>query len=84
MTRVVVISINDRVYGVKKSIELLGINSMKGKKVIFKPNFNTADPPPVSSHIETIWQIISKLKEMGAKAIVFSRKKWPCQNCRDF
>jgi len=54
ITKVVVISTNDRVYGVKKSIELLAINPVKGKKVVFKPNFNTADPSSASSHIETI------------------------------
>jgi len=49
MTKVAVISTNNRVYGVNKSFELLDINPIKGKNVVFKPNFNTADPPPASS-----------------------------------
>jgi len=33
MTRVAVISTNNRVYGVNKPLELLDINPVKGKKV---------------------------------------------------
>jgi len=84
MTKVVVISTNDRIYGVKKSIELLAINPVKGKKVVFKPNFNTADPPPASSHIETIRQIINKLKEMGAKAITLAERSGPAKTAEIF
>ena len=58
MTKVAVVSTDDRTYGVNKSIELLGINPVKGKKVIFKPNFNTADPPPASSSMVTVEQLI--------------------------
>ncbi len=49
MTKVAVTSTKDRVYDVNKSLELLGINPVKDKNVILKPNFNTADPPPASS-----------------------------------
>ena len=79
MTKVAVISTNDRVYGVNESIELLGINPVKGKDVIFKPNFNTADPPPASSSMETIRQLIMKLKEMGAKSIIIAERSGPAK-----
>ena len=49
MTKVAIISTKNRVYGVNKSLELLGINPVEGKDVIFKLNFNTADHPPGSS-----------------------------------
>ncbi|MHA1193724.1 MAG: DUF362 domain-containing protein [Promethearchaeota archaeon] len=79
MTKVAVISTKDRVYGVNKSLELLGINPVKGKNVIFKPNFNTADPPPASSSMETIKQLIIKLKEMGAKSITIAERAGPAK-----
>ena len=79
MTKVAVISTKDRVYGVNKSFELLGINPVKGKDVIFKPNFNTADPPPASSSMETIKQLIIKLKEMGAKSITVAERSGPAK-----
>ena len=79
MTKVAVISTNDRVYGVNKSVELLELNPVKGKDVIFKPNFNTADTPPASSSMETIKQLIIKLKEMGAKSITIAERAGPAK-----
>jgi len=79
MTKVAVISTKDRVYGAIKSLELLGLNPVKGKDVIFKPNFNTADPPPASSSMETIKQLIIKLKEMGAKSITIAERAGPAK-----
>jgi len=74
MTKVAVVSTNNRVYGVNKCIELLGINPINGKNVIFKPNFNTADPPPASSSMETVKQLILRLKEMGAESITLAER----------
>ena len=77
MTKVAVISTKDRIYGVNKSFELLGINPVKGKNVIFKPNFNTADPPPASTSMETMKQMLIKIKEMGAKTITVAERSGP-------
>ena len=84
MTKIAVVSTEDRIYGVNKSIELLGINPVKDKNVIFKPNFNTADPPPASSSIETIKQLIIKLKEMGAKSITLAERSGPANTAKVF
>ena len=43
MTKIAVISTKDRVYGVNKSFELLGINPVKDKNVVFKPKLMTQD-----------------------------------------
>jgi uncharacterized protein (DUF362 family) len=77
MTKVAVISTSDRIYGVNKSFELLGINPVKGKKVVLKPNFNTADPPPASTHMETFRQILVKIQEMGAESITVAERCGP-------
>lgn len=84
MTKVAVISTKNRVYGVNKSLELLGINPVKDKNVIFKPNFNTPDPYPASSSMETIKQIIKKLKEMGAKSIIVAERSGPVNTAATF
>ncbi|MHA2239496.1 MAG: DUF362 domain-containing protein [Candidatus Hodarchaeales archaeon] len=84
MTKVAVVSTEDRIYGVNKSVELLGINPVKDKNVIFKPNFNTADPPPASSSMETIKQLITKLKEMGAKSITLAERSGPANTAKVF
>ncbi|MFX0011785.1 MAG: DUF362 domain-containing protein [Candidatus Hermodarchaeota archaeon] len=84
MTKVAVVSTNDRVYGVNKTLELLDINPVKGKNVIFKPNFNTADPPPASSSMETVKQLILKLKEMGAESITIAERAGPAKTSEVF
>jgi uncharacterized protein (DUF362 family) len=84
MTEIAVISTKDRVYGVNKSLELLGINPVKDKNVIFKPNFNTADPFPASSSMETVKQFIIKLKEMGAKSITVAERSGPANTAETF
>ena len=84
MTKVAVVSTDNRVYGVNKSIELLGINPIKGKKVIIKPNFNTADPPPASSSMETVKQLILKLQEMGAESITLAERAGPAKTSKVF
>lgn len=47
INKVSLVKTSDRKSGVKRVIELLGINPVKGKDVLLKPNFNTADPFPV-------------------------------------
>jgi len=84
MTKIAVISTKDRIYGVNKSLELLGINPVKDKDVIFKPNFNTPDPPPASSSMETIKQLIIKLKEIGARSITIAERSGPVNTAETF
>ena len=77
LTKVAVISTDDRIYGVNKSFDLLGINPVKGKKVVLKPNFNTADPHPASTHMDTFEQMVVKIQEMGAKSITVAERCGP-------
>ena len=84
MTKIAVVSTDNRLYGVDKALELLDINHVKDKNVIFKPNFNTADPPPASSSMETIKQFIIKVKEMGAKSITVAERSGPAKTSETF
>jgi len=77
MTKITVVATNDRIYGVNKSFELLGINPVSGKNVVFKVNFNTADPAPASTDMETFRQIVVKMREMGAKKITVAERCGP-------
>lgn len=60
---------NDRITGVQRAIALLGLNPVEGKRVFVKPNFNSADPPPGSTHPDVLRTTILALQEMGAKSI---------------
>jgi uncharacterized protein (DUF362 family) len=59
----------DRRHGVRASLSTLGVNPVKGKDVLIKPNFNTADPTPGSTHNDTLTALVEALWEMGAKSM---------------
>lgn len=67
--RVAFVKTNDRAAGVRHAIDLLGLNSFSGKDVFLKPNFNSADTPPGSTHIDTLNALLLKLRKMGADRI---------------
>ena len=67
--KIVFVKTNDRVLGVRKAIELLNLNPIYGKNVFLKPNFNSADPTPGSTHPDTLREIVAWLKEKGAQKI---------------
>ena len=64
MNRVAFVKTDDRSRGVTASIAGLGINPAKGKDVLIKPNFNTADPCPGSTHNDTLAALIDELSEI--------------------
>ena len=68
---------SDRESGIKKAIELLGINPVEGKDILLKPNFNTADQYPGSTHNDTLINLILQLKRMGAKGITIGERSGP-------
>ena len=63
----------DRPYGVKTTMAALeaggSLPSPKGMDVFVKPNFNTADPAPGSTHNQTLISMIDALWDRGAKSI---------------
>ena len=56
----------DRAAGVKRAIDLLGMEKFRGKDLFIKPNFNSADPTPGSTHEDTLAALMRQLKAMGA------------------
>ena len=58
----------DRAVGVARAIDLLGFGPerFRGKDFFLKPNFNSADATPGSTHIDTLLAITRKLKAMNA------------------
>jgi uncharacterized protein (DUF362 family) len=76
-TKVSLVKTQDRKSGIRKALELLYINPVKGKDVLLKPNFNTADPFPGSTHNDTLIHLISCLKRMDAKSITIGERSGP-------
>ena len=76
-SKVALIKTASRETGVKQAIDVLGVNPAKGKRVLLKPNFNTADPFPASTHNDTLRALILKLRDMGATAITVGERSGP-------
>jgi uncharacterized protein (DUF362 family) len=83
MTKISLVRTSDRAEGTRKAIDLLKINPVKGKAVVLKPNFNTADPAPGSTHNDTLRSLIVKLKEMGARKITLAERSGPGPTTHD-
>ncbi len=75
-TKVALIKTGDRTAGVNKVTELIGIPDLSGKKVVIKPNFNTADPPPASTHNDTLRQIVTELQTRGATGLTLAERSY--------
>lgn len=76
-SRVALLKTENREYGVKTSLRALKINPVKGKDVLIKPNFNTADLTPGSTHNDTLVALVAELWEMGAKSIRLGERSYP-------
>ncbi len=64
--RVAFVKTTDRTAGVNRAINLLGLKPFHGKDIFIKPNFNSADAPPGSTHMDTLVALVRKLNAMGA------------------
>ncbi|RNC67543.1 MAG: DUF362 domain-containing protein [Desulfuromonadales bacterium] len=75
--RVALVKTGDRAAGVSRAIRLLGANPVAGKRVLLKPNFNTADPYPASTHNDTLIHLVAELRELGAREITIGERSGP-------
>jgi uncharacterized protein (DUF362 family) len=74
---VTLVKTEDRKDGVKTSFRALKINPVKGKDVLIKPNFNTSDLTPGSTHNDTLVALVEEIWEMGAKSISLGERSYP-------
>lgn len=79
-TKVALCKTQDRNEGVKTVMELLEFPSMQDKHVVVKPNFNTADPPPASTHNDTLRQLITEIKNRGASDVTLAERSYQSFN----
>jgi len=75
--RISLVKGRDRPAAIDRAVDMLGINPVKGKDVLLKPNFNTADPFPASTHNDTLITLAGKLKTMGASSITIGERCGP-------
>jgi uncharacterized protein (DUF362 family) len=66
VARVAFVKTMDLTAGVARAIDLLQIRRLNGKDLIVKPNLNSADKAPGSTHEDTLTALLRTLKSMGA------------------
>jgi uncharacterized protein (DUF362 family) len=74
---VALVKADDHRQGVKASLKALGANPVKNKDVLIKPNFNTADVYPGSTHNDTLVGLVEELQAMGAKSVAIGERSYP-------
>src|SRR5512136_1851318 len=72
LAKIALVKTGNRAAGVRRAIELLGINSIRGNRVLLKPNLNSADAAPGSTHPEVLRTLVTKLYDMGAQTITLA------------
>lgn len=77
MAQVSLVNTRDRKRGVESAIRSLGINPVKNKDVLIKPNFNTADTTPGSTHNDTLVALVEEIWNMGAGSVSLGERSFP-------
>jgi uncharacterized protein (DUF362 family) len=76
-SRVALVRTSDRKRGVSEVLKLLDLRTVAGKRVVIKPNFNSADATPGSTHNDTLSQLVSELHERNARSITLGESSGP-------
>lgn len=71
---VFIIKTNDRIHGLNRLLDQFDMGDYRGRRVALKANFNSADPFPASTHIDTLRVIVKRLKDAGANEIILAER----------
>lgn len=74
---VYLVKTDNRKEGVKRCLNLIGELPYAGKRVLLKPNFNTADPAPGSTHNDTLEQLLIELKSLNPASLTVGERSGP-------
>lgn len=76
-SRVALVRTTDRRQGVTAALKLLDPAGISGKRVVLKPNFNTADAAPGSTDNDTLSQLVTELWNRGARSVTLAESSGP-------
>ena len=71
---VYIIKTSDRASGVSTLLKQFNLQDYSGKHVALKANYNSADPFPASTHIDTLRAIVENLKAADAGQITMAER----------
>ena len=73
-TEIFTVRTENREEGIRKLLDRFDLKEFKEKKVAFKANYNSADPFPASTHLDTLRTLVNGLKEAGAEEITLAER----------
>jgi uncharacterized protein (DUF362 family) len=76
-SRVVLVKTDSRTDGVNKCLDLLKVEPFKGKSVLIKPNYNTSDETPGSTHNDTLKAILERVRAVGPRRLSIGDRSGP-------
>ncbi len=76
-SRVALVRTRERKAGVTQALKLFDPKGIGGKRVLIKPNFNSADPTPGSTHTDTLGQLVAELHARGARSVTLGECSGP-------
>ncbi|MAG35204.1 MAG: hypothetical protein CL878_03005 [Dehalococcoidia bacterium] len=82
VAKIALVQTTDRTAGVQRALALLQPSPVRGKAVVIKPNFNSADPTPGSTHDDTLRALVHSLQDMGAARLTLAERSGGSQNTR--
>ncbi|MDR0446839.1 MAG: DUF362 domain-containing protein [Oscillospiraceae bacterium] len=74
----------DRGEGVRRCLSYIGALDYTGKQVYLKPNFNTADPAPGSTHNETLEALLAAVKAASPRRLILGERSGPAEAAEVF
>lgn len=69
MAQIAFVKTQDRTAGVNRALALIDWRSVRGRSLFLKPNYNSADPTPGSTHNDTLTALVRALQAQGARGI---------------
>ena len=72
--QVFILKTTDRATGVPALLDKFGLQDFSGKRVAIKANFNSADPFPASTHLDTLRAIVETLKGVNPSSITLAER----------
>jgi len=79
MSKVAVALNPSRELGCRRVVDVLGMPDLNDKKVLVKPNFNTADRPPGSTHIDTIRTMMELILAQKPREVTLADRSGPAK-----
>ncbi len=71
---VLLVKTTDRNEGIKRLLNKFDLKEFDQKKVAIKANYNSADPFPASTHIQTLQALVENLQEAGSSDLVLAER----------